>query len=145
MGSSDDRPIRIAILEADVPLAQTCADYGSYGGVFTSLLEQAADASKIPREALELSGWDVVNADGKPEGEEEKRGGMYDWTRRRGYPNMDDLDAVLITGSRAWVFLASTFHRTGHLGGGKTVSSATTRCRSILGLMLETYSRTQFL
>ena len=109
MGSTDNSPIRIAILEADVPLAQTSADYGSYGGVFTSLLHKAADASKIPRDALELSGWDVVNADGKPEGEEEKRGGMYDWTRRRGYPELDDLDAVLITGSRAWVFLGSCF------------------------------------
>ena len=141
MGSSNDRPIRVAILEADVPLAQTSADYGSYGGVFTSLLHQAADASKIPRESLELSGWDVVNADGKPEGEEEKRGGMYDWTRRRGYPNLDDLDAVLITGSRAWVFLACAFS----FGWGVDAVCDIVMVRIRVGLMFETHSRTQFL
>ena len=102
---SSDTPIRIAILEADVPLAQTQADYGSYGGVFTSLLHKAADASNIPRDSLELSGWDVVNIGEGQVGERELRGGMYDWTRRRGYPKLKDVDAILITGSRAWGFL----------------------------------------
>ncbi|CAD6567474.1 MAG: hypothetical protein ASARMPRED_000858 [Alectoria sarmentosa] len=92
--------IRIAILEADVPIGQTRARYGSYGGVFTSLLHKAADASNLPRERLEISGWDVVNSEGATEGEEEEMGGEWRWRRKKGYPRMEDVDAVLITGSR---------------------------------------------
>lgn len=71
-----------------------------------------------------------MNADGKPEGEEEKKGGMYDWTRRRGYPRLDDLDAVLITGSRAWVFLGLCFSF--ERGSGGRLWFAKTLCKSIL-------------
>ena len=96
-------PVRIAILEADVPIGQTRARYGSYGGVFTSLLHKAADASNLPRERLEISGWDVVNSEGATtEGEEEEMGGEWRWRRKKGYPRMEDVDAVLITGSRMW-------------------------------------------
>ena len=105
MGSSTPA-ICLAILEADTPITQTKAKYGSYGGVFTSLLHQAADAERIPRSRLELSGWDVVtapDAEGKGEQEEEDCGGMYRWKRRRGYPDLGQVDAVLITGSRMWV------------------------------------------
>ena len=98
------RPIHIAILEADTPLAKTQKKYGSYGGVFKSLLEKAANASNIPLERLKITGWDVVN--GK-DGEVEEMGGIYDWKRTKGYPPMDSLDAILITGSRRWIFLQS--------------------------------------
>ncbi len=89
-------PIRIAVLEADTPLEQTRRDLGSYAGVFTALLHKAADASKISRESLQLTGWDVVN---EPDGGIEDMGGMYNWKRTRGYPRMEDIDAILITGS----------------------------------------------
>ena len=92
--------IRLAILEADSPLGNTRAKYGSYGGVFTSLLYKAADASNIPRETLEITGWDVVNAEGAKEGEEEDMGGDFHMKRKQGYPKMQDIDAILITGSR---------------------------------------------
>ncbi|ORY16792.1 class I glutamine amidotransferase-like protein [Clohesyomyces aquaticus] len=78
-------PLRIAILECDTPLDQTRAKYGGYGGVFKSLLEAAADGLGQPdvlssKQGLELSTFDVVN--------EQK------------YPDLDKIDAVLLTGSR---------------------------------------------
>ena len=89
-------PIRIAILEADTPLEQTRRDLGSYAGVFTALLHKAADASRIPRDRLQLTGWDVVN---EADGAIEDMGGMYKSQRTRGYPRLEDIDAILITGS----------------------------------------------
>ncbi|KAF2121395.1 nucleoside phosphatase family-domain-containing protein [Lophiotrema nucula] len=77
-------PLRIAILECDTPLDQTRAKYGGYGGVFKALLSAAADALQYPglssKEGLELSVFDVVNA--------------------QKYPDLEDIDAVLLTGSR---------------------------------------------
>ena len=99
-------PFRIAILEADSPIGHTLAKYGSYRGVFTSLLHKAADASHIPRESIEITGWDVVNGDAGEEYEEEEGEGA-DWKRRKGYPRMGDVDGVLITGSRMFVTPAS--------------------------------------
>lgn len=98
-----ESPIRIAILEADTPLDQTRRDLGSYGGVFTALLHKAADASALPREMLQLTRWDIVN---EPDGTTEEIGGMYDWKRTRGYPRMEDIDAILITGSSTFWSLA---------------------------------------
>ena len=94
--------IRIAILEADIPIGTTRAKYGSYGGVFTSLLHKAADASHIPRDRLDITGWDVINSEGAKEGEWEHMGGEWNMQRRKGYPKLEDVDAVLITGSRMW-------------------------------------------
>ena len=94
--------IRIAILEADIPIGTTRAKYGSYGGVFTSLLHKAADASNIPRQRLDISAWDVINSEGAKEGELEYMGGEFDMQRTKGYPKLEDVDAVLITGSRTW-------------------------------------------
>ena len=74
-------PIRIAVLECDTPLTQTQEKYGGYGGVFTALLHSAADAIHVPRQDLDISKWDVVNGTGQ-------------------YPALDDIDAILITGSR---------------------------------------------
>lgn len=110
-------PIRIAILEADTPIGKARAKYGSYGGVFTLLLYRAADASDIPRERLEITGWDVVGVEGEQEGEEEVMGGEWNMRRRKGYPKMEDIDAILITGSRtldsvhfAWTSLRLNDH-----------------------------------
>ncbi|KAF2188203.1 class I glutamine amidotransferase-like protein [Zopfia rhizophila CBS 207.26] len=78
-------PLRIAILECDTPLDQTRAKYGGYGNVFKALLEAGADALRQPdlissKKGLRLSNFDVVN--------EQK------------YPELDQIDAVLLTGSR---------------------------------------------
>lgn len=78
-------PLRIAVLECDTPLGKTKSKYGSYGGVFSALLEAGADALGCPdivssTRGLDISHWDIVN---KPDT----------------YPKPEDIDAVLITGS----------------------------------------------
>ena len=74
------RPLRIAILECDTPLDQTRAKYGGYGGVFTALLTAGAAALGEPDLKLELSTFDVVE--------------------KQEYPDLETIDAVLLTGSR---------------------------------------------
>ena len=76
--------LRLAILECDTPLDGTRAKYGSYGGVFTSLLHAGAETLGIPGDDLRITRWDVVE-----KGE---------------YPDLQDIDAVLITGSRFSAF-----------------------------------------
>ena len=77
-------PLRIAILECDTPLDGTRAKYGGYGGVFTALLKAGADALDVPglssTSGLDITTWDVVTA--------------------QKYPELEDIDAILITGSR---------------------------------------------
>ena len=93
-------PLHIAILEADTPLEETRRKLGSYGGVFTTLLHKAADASGIATGKLQITGWNVVD---EQDGGVEEMGGQYHWKRTRGYPKIEDIDAILITGSRMWV------------------------------------------
>jgi hypothetical protein len=83
--------LRIAILECDTPLEGTRTKYGGYGGVFKALLSKAADALQQPdvissEKGLEISTFDVVNA--------------------QEYPDLDNIDAVLLTGSSRSVFPA---------------------------------------
>lgn len=77
-------PLRIAILECDSPLDRTRAKYGSYGGVFTALLKAGADALQHPglssSTGLSLSTYDIVHG--------------------QKYPSLEDIDAVLLTGSK---------------------------------------------
>lgn len=77
-------PLRIAILECDTPLAATLKRYGGYGGVFKELLNSGNEALAQTMDTqpveLDITTWDVVN---------EER-----------YPNLEDIDAVLMTGSR---------------------------------------------
>jgi GMP synthase-like glutamine amidotransferase len=75
-------PLRIAILECDTPLPGTVKNYGSYGGVFTALLRSAASSLSppLPESDLVLSAYDVVKQ-------------IYP-------PSLDDIDGILITGSR---------------------------------------------
>ena len=96
-------PLRIAVLEADVPIGSVRDKYGSYGAVFTDLLHKAADASNLPREYLDITGWDVINSDNASDGRVEDMRGDWDWKRKKGYPKLEDIDAILITGSRMWV------------------------------------------
>ncbi|KAH8680777.1 glutamine amidotransferase class-I [Xylariales sp. PMI_506] len=87
MGSlttSDTRPIRLAILEADTPVPGARAKYGGYGGVFTHLFTRACAALDPPQpleSQLALSAHDIVND-------------------LSSYPDPETLDAVLITGSK---------------------------------------------
>ena len=76
-------PLRISILECDTPLDGTRAKYGGYGGVFTALLNSGAEALEKPPLSpsdLKISVFDVVT--------------------KQEYPSLQDIDAVLITGSR---------------------------------------------
>lgn len=84
MSSSSQPPLRLAVLECDTPQPQTRAIYNSYTGVFSALfaaagrqLEPLQDLDSI----LTIKGYDVVN-------------------ELHTYPALDDIDAVLITGSR---------------------------------------------
>lgn len=77
-------PLRIAILECDTPNPKTRKKYGGYGGVFKAMLEAGADALDMPnvissKRGLEITTWDVVNTES--------------------YPKLENIDAVLLTGS----------------------------------------------
>lgn len=80
-------PLRIAVLECDTPLPNTNTRYNGYGGVFISLLKASAKALNQPdrlnpETGLEITKWDIVNGDQ--------------------YPKLEDIDAVLLTGSSKW-------------------------------------------
>lgn len=73
-------PLRIAILECDTPPAAVVEKYGRYDRIFTTLLETAAEELGLyPKQDLELSAFDVVTA--------------------QEYPDLEKVDAVLISGS----------------------------------------------
>lgn len=75
-------PIRIAILECDTPLTNTRAEYGGYGGVFKSLLTAGTAVLNPPLAPSDLSF------------------SIFDVVTGQEYPKLDDIDAVLITGSK---------------------------------------------
>jgi hypothetical protein len=76
-------PLRIAILECDTPLPNTKSKFGGYGGVFQHLLNSGAKASGRPdlEPGFKFSNHQI---EADPEN----------------YPNLEDIDAILITGSR---------------------------------------------
>ena len=75
--------LRIAILECDEPVGKTKERYGGYGNLFQELLENSAEhiarTSSDKRPVLEMTNFDVVN--------------------KMQYPRLEDVDAVLLTGS----------------------------------------------
>ena len=75
--------LRIAILECDEPVGKTKEKYGGYGNLFKELLENGAihlaNTTSGKLVELEITKFDVVNKDI--------------------YPSLEDLDAVLLTGS----------------------------------------------
>lgn len=77
-------PLRIAILECDPPLKNTHSQYNGYREVFQALLESSVKTLNqpdqlIPENGLDISGWDIY--------------------RSQEYPKLEDIDAVLLTGS----------------------------------------------
>ena len=77
-------PLRIAMLECDTPLPKTKERFGGYGGVFEFLLKRGARALNTPgldpERGLEITKWPVEQDPGR-------------------YPRLEDIDAILITGS----------------------------------------------
>lgn len=75
------------MLECDTPLEKTKAKYGSYGGCFEALLR--AGAKEVGHfdstNDLQFAYWDVVNNDE--------------------YPDLGDIDAILLTGSSTFGLL----------------------------------------
>nr|POE71963.1 putative glutamine amidotransferase-like protein c13c5.04 [Quercus suber] len=86
MGSTPaSAPLRVAVLEADTPVGRTKEKYGGYGNLFKELLEkgvarvrQEDGAQEVPE--LEVTKFDVVDTEV--------------------YPDLDTVDAVLISGSK---------------------------------------------
>ncbi|EGP84723.1 uncharacterized protein MYCGRDRAFT_75463 [Zymoseptoria tritici IPO323] len=73
--------LRIAVLECDTPIGRTKEKYGGYGNLFKELLENGAKE---------------VNAQHPPELDIRK----YDVVNHEVYPELDDVDAILLTGSK---------------------------------------------
>jgi len=76
-------PLRIAVLECDTPQPRCNERYGGYGGLFKELLldgtEAYAKETGNSKPTLEVTKYNVVNEEV--------------------YPNLDDIDAILISGS----------------------------------------------
>jgi len=75
-------PLRIAILETDTPTQSVQQQYGTYGDCFIRLLQTAGTTLNPPLKPndLEFTKWDVEKTE-------------Y-------YPDIDDIDAILIAGSQ---------------------------------------------
>ena len=79
-------PLRIAILECDTPFPNAKKTYGGFGGIFEALMMSAVTthchplAFKVNPEDLDISKFDVVN--------------------KQEYPDLNDVDGILITGSK---------------------------------------------
>ncbi|KAL1836506.1 hypothetical protein VTJ49DRAFT_5064 [Mycothermus thermophilus] len=83
-------PLRLAILEADTPVPLTHAHYHGYLGVFRHLFTRAASPTPLDS-IITLTGHDVVsNGHARP--------------NSPAYPSLDDVDAILITGSKHTAF-----------------------------------------
>jgi hypothetical protein len=76
-------PLRIAILECGEPSKKTRETIGGYGEIFRILLEKGScdlnEPMLSPKDGLDLTYWGVEKEDK--------------------YPKLDDIDAVLLTGS----------------------------------------------
>jgi hypothetical protein len=100
---SSHPPLRIAILECDIPIGNTRAKYGGYGNLFKELLlkgkdELLRDGGKDARKEgvevevpeLDVTKWNVVDDEL--------------------YPKLEEVDVVLVSGSReSFHFLTSFF------------------------------------
>ena len=91
-------PIRLAILEADSPQPKATERYGNYTGLFTSLLAAAVSPTPVT-DHFTITRHHVVQD-------------------TAAYPSLDDVDAVLITGSKhsaymddEWIVALTEFTR----------------------------------
>lgn len=78
MGST--QPLRLAVLMADTPMPGTVAKFENYGGVFTDLFRRAVAPTPLDS-VLTITRHDIVNDTSS-------------------YPDLANVDAVLITGSK---------------------------------------------
>lgn len=108
MGSTatPDRPLRLAILEADTPVPNANAKYHGYRGVFTDLFRRAVAPDSLETH-IAITGYDVVN---QPDS----------------YPDLEMIDAVLISGSKhsaylddEWILKLVDFTRKALATGGR--------------------------
>lgn len=79
-------PIRLAILEADLPLPSVVERLGRFDAIFTSMFEAACKSLNPPQplgSQLTITAHNVVSGD-----------------LTTAYPDPEDIDAVLVTGSR---------------------------------------------
>lgn len=97
-------PTRIAVLEADSPQPKAAERYGHYTGLFTSLLSAAVAPSPVTDHFV-ITRHHVVND-------------------TAAYPALDDVDAILITGSKhsaymddEWIVALTEFTRRAIEGG----------------------------
>ncbi|EAQ87719.1 hypothetical protein CHGG_04338 [Chaetomium globosum CBS 148.51] len=74
-------PLRLAILEADTPVPAANERYGGYFGVFKHLFTRAVAPAPLESELI-LTGHNVVH------------------NPSTAYPNLEDVDAILISGSK---------------------------------------------
>lgn len=86
-------PLRIAVLECDTPIGRTKEKYGGYGNLFKELLSNGA---KLLQE--------------KGEGEVELDITKYDVVNQEVYPELENVDAVLLTGSSMSGFFFLSHH-----------------------------------
>jgi GMP synthase-like glutamine amidotransferase len=77
-------PLRIAILECDTPVPEVHKRYNGYGGVFSTLLKSSAKTLHLdPETDLEITAFNIVDDDK--------------------YPKLEDVDAILLSGSSAYI------------------------------------------
>lgn len=84
MGSAS-QPLRLAILETDTPQPKTHDKFGGYSGVFTALLAASAGGLDALRSRVSITAHDVVHDP-------------------QSYPDLDNVDALLLTGSKHTAF-----------------------------------------
>ena len=77
-------PLRVAILECDIPIGNTREKYGGYGNLFKELLLKGVD------EVREKDGKDLPELDVR----------KYNVVDEELYPDLEDVDVVLLSGSR---------------------------------------------
>lgn len=72
-------PIRVAVLECDSLISWISTKYGGYCGLYTALLEAGAKDLQGPKDELKITRWNVLD--------------------KREYPELKDIDAILVSGS----------------------------------------------
>lgn len=99
-------PLRIAILECDIPIGNTRAKYGGYGNLFEELLLKGKD--ELVREGRDgrKEGVDLLPELDLPELDVTK----FNVVDEELYPDIEEVDVVLVSGSRE-SFESSFFSR----------------------------------